>query len=198
MTDVLSLEEMESRLLPQPQKDTLSLDEMDERLSAVPESPVEAPGGIPYAVPAPLEPEAPRDRPARLAPSGRPYSPVTTGRYLDRTWRPDIAAEQEYRPENLMYGQLTVAQKRMRTINRDMTRVIQAPTLEDTRDLAQERARLTRDMPLLMKARRKKVWNDMGALKRLLKDDLLRERNTFAKRAMGDVRERETELRVVP
>ena len=35
----------------------------------------------------------------------------------------------------------------------------------------------------------------MGALKRLLMDDLIRERNTFAKRVMGDVREREAELR---
>ena len=34
----------------------------------------------------------------------------------------------------------------------------------------------------------------MGALKRVLMDDLLRERNAFAKRAMKDVREREVEL----
>ena len=34
----------------------------------------------------------------------------------------------------------------------------------------------------------------MGELKRVLMDDLLRERNTFAKRAMRDVREREAEL----
>ncbi len=42
------------------------------------------------------------------------------------------------------------------------------------------------------------AWSDMGELKRVLMDDLLRERNTFAKRAMKDVREREVELRAVP
>ena len=35
----------------------------------------------------------------------------------------------------------------------------------------------------------------MGALKRFLMDDLIRERNTFAKRAMKDVRESKAELR---
>ena len=71
--------------------------------------------------------------------------------------------------------------------------MIQAPTLEDTQRLAEERATATRDVALRSKAR--KVWNDMGGLKRFLMDELIRERNTFAKRVMQDVREREKELR---
>ena len=44
----------------------------------------------------------------------------------------------------------------------------------------------------------RKVWGDMGGLKRFLMDELIRERNAFAKEVMKDVREREAELRAVP
>ena len=76
--------------------------------------------------------------------------------------------------------------------------VIQAPTLEETQQLVEERARFTRNMPLLAKARRHKTWKDMGQLKRLVVDELIRERNAFAQEVMKDVREREAELRAVP
>ncbi len=35
--------------------------------------------------------------------------------------------------------------------------------------------------------RRRRIWGDLGALKRWLEDDLLRERNTFARRMMKDI-----------
>ena len=37
-------------------------------------------------------------------------------------------------------------------------------------------------------------WRDMGELKRVLMDDLLRERNKLAKKIMTDVRKRRKEL----
>ena len=117
-----------------------------------------------------------------------------TMRHLDRTNRPDMASEQEYRPENLLFGQLTAAQKQMRGIRKDMAAVVQAPTLKATQALTEARARFTRNRGLIGKAKVKGAWRDMGELKRLLMDDLLRERNQYAKRVMTDVRGRRREL----
>ena len=47
---------------------------------------------------------------------------------------------------------------------------------------------------LIAGAKRKGAWRDMGNLKRFLMDDLLRERNQYAKRVMTDVRGRRREL----
>jgi hypothetical protein len=53
--------------------------------------------------------------------------------------------------------------------------------------MAQERAKATRQPDLIANAKLTRAWNDLGALKRFLLDDLLRERNAFATALMKDV-----------
>lgn len=113
-----------------------------------------------------------------------------TLRFLDRTNRPDMAREREFRPENLLFTPLTRAGGRLRMIRKKMAAVVQAPTLEMTRELAVLQARATKNPGLIGKARRKRAWDDIGELKRLLMDDLLRERNRFAKEVMTEVKDR--------
>jgi len=40
-----------------------------------------------------------------------------------------------------------------------------------------------------------RAWNDLGALKRVLLDDLIRERNAFAETVMKDVENRREEMK---
>ena len=117
-----------------------------------------------------------------------------TMRHLDRTNRPDMAGEQEFRPENLLFDQLTVAGGKLRVIRKDMAAAVQAPTLEKTRKLLVLQARATKNPGLIGGARRKGAWDDMGELKRLLMDNLLRERNQYAKEVMTEVKGRRREL----
>ncbi len=113
-----------------------------------------------------------------------------TLRHLDRTNRPDMAREQEFRPENLLFTPLTRAGGRLRMIRKKMASVVQAPTLKKTREFLVLQARETKNPGLIGKARRKGAWDDIGELKRILMDDLLRERNRFAKEVMTEVRDR--------
>jgi len=50
-----------------------------------------------------------------------------TMRAMDRRWRPEIEASQE----NRLYGQMSFADKRMRTFRAEMDAIYQAPTLAD-------------------------------------------------------------------
>jgi len=76
-----------------------------------------------------------------------------------------------------------------------MDAIYQAPTLADVRNMAQERAKATRQSDLVANAKLTGAWNDLGALKRFLLDDLLRERNAFAELVMQDVEQRREELK---
>ena len=82
----------------------------------------------------------------------------------------------------------------MRTFRAEMDAIYQAPTLADVRNMAQERAKATRQANLVGNAKLTGAWNDVGALKRFLLDDLLRERNAFAESAMNDVENRRQEM----
>jgi hypothetical protein len=113
----------------------------------------------------------------------------------DRRWRPEIATEIESSQENRLYGQMSFADKRMRTFRAEMDAIYQAPTLADVRSMAQERAKATRQANLVANAKLTGAWNDLGALKRLLLDDLLRERNAFAESVMKDVEQRREEMK---
>lgn len=113
-----------------------------------------------------------------------------TLRFLDRTNRPDMAREREFRPENLLFTPLTRAGGRLRMIRKKMAAVVQAPTLEATREFVVLQARETKNPGLIRKAKAKGTWGDIGELKRVLMDDFLRERNKFAKKVMTEVRGR--------
>jgi hypothetical protein len=113
-----------------------------------------------------------------------------TMRAMDRRWRPEIATEIDSSQENQLYGQMSFADKRMRTFRAEMDAIYQTPTLTDVRNMAQERAKATRESNLVSNAKLTGAWNDLGALKRFLLDDLLRERNAFADSVMKDVEQR--------
>lgn len=116
-----------------------------------------------------------------------------TMRLMDRTGRTDIASEIETTPENLSYRQLNKARETMSVFKRESDFVHNERSLEALQQFARERFR---DNPSTVgNMQMRKQWDDLGALKRALLDDLVTERNAFAKDVMGDVRKRKTEAR---
>lgn len=112
-----------------------------------------------------------------------------TMRHMDKTGQPDIATELESTPDNLAYGQMNYADQHMRAIRGDMEAVRRADSIEKVQQLAQERARQLRRPELVSQAKAAGAWTDMGALKRLLLDDMIAERNSFAETIVTDVRQ---------
>jgi hypothetical protein len=110
-----------------------------------------------------------------------------TMRFLDRTYRPEIAGEIENTPDNLAYNQMSNADKQMAAFRKESDFVTRAPDLQTVRDMATERARVTRNPALVGKARMAGSWDDIGPLKRFLLDDILAERNAYAEAVMKDV-----------
>ena len=117
-----------------------------------------------------------------------------TLRFMDRTFRPQIADEMEHDPKNAEFGQMSFADTHLRAIRREIEQVMRAPSLTHVRDMAQQRGMLPSRKGLVAQAKRSGAWNDLGALKRLMMDDLVKERNEFAKRVMNDVRARRNEM----
>ncbi len=118
-----------------------------------------------------------------------------TMRHMDRTFRPDFATEIEQTPENLEFGQLSNAQKRMRSISAEMRLVVDTPDLPT---LQQHAADLGREKHLRSKIGRmrlSKSWRDLGDLKRELLDLWTEERNTYAKEVMLDIQKQRREAR---
>ncbi len=111
-------------------------------------------------------------------------------RHMDRRYRPDIADELEFSRENLLHDQITFARERLGVITREMNQLAAAPTLKDVRQLIAERVRATKNRTLANRAKRE---SEIGALKALLKDDLLRERNTYARKVMAEIEGRQKE-----
>ena len=62
--------------------------------------------------------------------------------------------------------------------------------MDDVRELVDERVKAMKSRALVNRAKRKGAWNDIGALKMMLQDDLLRERNSFAREVMADIEAR--------
>ncbi len=85
----------------------------------------------------------------------------------------------------------------MRTVSREIAQVAWAKSLPDVQRLVQERARTIRRSGLMGELRGKGAWDDIGALKAWLRDDLVGERNSYAREVVKDVkaRRRETEAR---
>ena len=121
-----------------------------------------------------------------------------TMRQMDKSYRPEIAGELEQTPENLAYGQLTRANKQMRAVSREIVQVAWAKSLPDVQRLVQERARTTRRPKLMGELRGKGVWDDIGALKAWLRDDLVGERNRYAREVAKDVKARRRESEATP
>ncbi len=116
-----------------------------------------------------------------------------TMRNMDRTYRPEIATEMENTRANLLYDQMTTAQKTLRAINTEQAQVMFARSLEEIRELAEYRARVT-SSPKFKYRRfpneyaRRDAWDDIGAIKRLLLDNMVFERNGYAREVMRDVK----------
>ncbi len=116
-----------------------------------------------------------------------------TMRSLDRAGRPELAAELEDKFANRIYGQMSRAQRHMRAINSEMRRVLETPDVGELHDFVQERGEQTRRPRLVNTLSSRPLWNDIGALKRWLLDDLAKERNRFAEEIMKDVEARKRE-----
>ncbi len=108
-------------------------------------------------------------------------------RHMDRTYRPDFAIELERTRENLEFNQLDRASKAMRTISREMRRVVDAPDLSSLQRYGADLARGRRLRPKIAALRRGKSWGDLGDLKRDLLDLWTAERNDLAKRIVLDI-----------
>ena len=110
-----------------------------------------------------------------------------TMRHMDRTFRPDFATEIERTPENLEFGQLSKAQKRMRTISAEMRRVVDIPDLRSLQENASDLGREKHFKAKISRMRRSKAWRNLGDLKRGLLDLWTEERNAYAKEVMLDI-----------
>src|SRR5581483_5144444 len=117
-----------------------------------------------------------------------------TMREMGRRGDQDAALELAYSPENMIYRQLQAADKRMQGFRRFAALVMEAADLAETRRLATEWARLMGRPEFLAKARRSSAWSDAGALKRLVLDAVVRQRNDYAKGVMQTVEGRRAEL----
>ncbi len=114
-------------------------------------------------------------------------------RHMDRTYRPDFAIELERTRENLEFNQLDRASKAMRTISREMRRVVDAPDLPSLQRYGVDLARDLRLRPKINRLRDGKSWGDLGDLKRDLIDLWIAERNDLAKRVVLDIEKQRKE-----
>ena len=108
-------------------------------------------------------------------------------RHMDRTYRPDFAKELERTRENLEFNQLDRASKAMRTISREMRRVVDAPDLSSLQRYGVDLTCDLRLRPKINRLRDGKAWGDLGDLKREMLDLWTEERNTLAKKVMLDI-----------
>lgn len=113
-----------------------------------------------------------------------------TLRFMDRIHRKELGDELENTRANLEYNQLTGANRSMQYVRKDLGRVQLSKSLEDMQQMALDRAEITnrRDLPGQLQMQGK--WDDLGALKAWLRDDLIVERNRVAKEVMQDIKGR--------
>ncbi len=117
----------------------------------------------------------------------RPVRGAAGRGHLPRPRHEDFAAEIERTPENLEFGQLSNAQKRMRTISAEMRRVVDIPDLRTLQQHASDLGREKHFRPMIGRMRHTKVWRNLGDLKRELLDMWTEERNAYAKEVMLDI-----------
>jgi hypothetical protein len=118
-----------------------------------------------------------------------------TMRDMAKRYRPDIADELAETTENRAYRQMNFADERMRAFRKEMLVIADAPDLEAVQQMAMARAKRTKNISLVGRAKASGVWRDLGALKRVLIDDVIRERNAFAESVMKDVEQRREGLK---
>ena len=99
----------------------------------------------------------------------------------------DFAKELERTRENLEFNQLSRTGKAMRTISREMRRVVDAPDLSSLQRYGVDLARDLRLRPKINRLRDGKSWSNLGDLKRDLLDLWTAERNDLAKRVVLDI-----------
>jgi hypothetical protein len=116
-------------------------------------------------------------------------------RDMAKRYRPDIADELAETTENRAYRQMNFADERMRAFRKEMLVIADAPDLEAVQQMAMARAKRTKNISLVGRAKASGVWRDLGALKRVLIDDVIRERNAFAESVMKDVEQRREGLK---
>ena len=104
--------------------------------------------------------------------------------------RPASRAGREQTPENLEFGQLSNARKRMRTISAEMRWVVDIPDLRTLQQHASDLGREKHFRPKVSRMRFSKAWRDLGDLKRELLNLWTEERNAYAKVVMTDIEAR--------
>lgn len=110
-----------------------------------------------------------------------------TMRWMDETYRPEIASEIENSPANLEYRQLTRAGQSMRSFSAEMKRVATIPDLDTLHQYADDLAREKALRPKIGRIKLLKAWGHKGRLKRELLDMWIVERNALAKTVMQDI-----------
>jgi hypothetical protein len=107
-------------------------------------------------------------------------------RHMQRTYRPDIGNELAQTPENKHYQQLSAAQRRMATFRKVLDRVTRLPMIEEAQEMVRYRARATR-RSLVPQLRRQGLWDDLGALKGWLRDEVTHDQNRYARGVMAEI-----------
>ena len=116
-----------------------------------------------------------------------------TMKSMARRWEPEIAQETAAKPENLQCRQMSFADKRMQEFRKAAQFAMDAPDVATVRQMIEARAKATKNLRLLTDAKRAR--GNIGDLKRLLLDEITRERDAFAETVMKGVDVRREEMK---
>ncbi len=97
-----------------------------------------------------------------------------------------VANEIAPTPENMRYQQLSHANQQLRVFHTEIERAEAATTLPEVRQIAHIIDR-TSNANVVATAKAAGQWGDIGALKRVVLDEITRQRNAFAKGVMQGV-----------
>jgi hypothetical protein len=100
--------------------------------------------------------------------------------------REAMAREQEFTEANRLYGPLNNAKKFMRGFSGEIRKVYNTKNLKETRKLAKQQSKITKGN-IVVSAQRAGTWRSMGALKAMMLDNLINERNNYAKKVTSEI-----------
>lgn len=102
----------------------------------------------------------------------------------------EIGEEIAHSPANLQYRQLTHANDRMDAFNAESRALYRLSDLREIRDRFTAWTKSTQNDRLLANAKLT-AWDDAGKLKRLMLDDIIRQRNAFAEKVVEQIKQRQ-------
>ncbi len=114
-----------------------------------------------------------------------------TMREMARRGQPEALQQHIEDAEDQMYGVLSRANDRAGALRRQINAMMFMDTVPELQAFAEAWSRSSGDNKMLAEARKSGTWNDKGALKALLRDALINERNLMMEQVVKAVKERQ-------